>query len=68
MPLGNDFMIVDFYSADLRDTVAIRPAAGCLNIDDNVILLWVEPEVDASNFGLNSCFIKLAQASAGYGG
>src|SRR6202046_4264609 len=61
MPLANDFVITDFYSADLRNTVAVRPAAGCLDIDDNVILLRVEPEVDASNFGSNSCVIKLAQ-------
>src|SRR3984957_11506342 len=61
MPLSNDFVIADFYSADLRNTVAIRPAAGCLDIDDNVVLLRVEPEGDASNFGFNSCVIKLAQ-------
>ena len=61
MPLANDFVIADFYSADLSNTVAVRPAAGCLDIDDNVILLRVEPEVDASNFGSNSCVIKLAQ-------
>ena len=61
MPLANDFVITDFYSADLSNTVAVRPAAGCLDIDDNVILLRIEPEVDASNFGSNSCVIKLAQ-------
>jgi hypothetical protein len=27
MPLGNDFVITDFYSADLGYTVAVRPAA-----------------------------------------
>src|ERR1700691_2310294 len=61
MPLATDFVIADFYSADLRNTVAVRPAAGCLDIDDHVILLRVEPEVDAGNFGSNSCVIKLAQ-------
>src|SRR5271170_3093912 len=62
VPFANDFMITDFYGADLSNTVAIRPAAGCLDIDDNVILLRIELEVDAGNFGFNSCVIKLAQA------
>jgi hypothetical protein len=57
MPLGNDFVIADFYSADLSNTVAVRPAAGCLDINDNVILPWVEPEVDAGDFGFDSCVI-----------
>src|ERR1700722_7321718 len=61
MPLANDFVIADFYSTDLRNSVAVRPAPGCLDINDNVILLRVEPEVDAGNFGFNSCVIKLAQ-------
>src|ERR1700684_2789841 len=54
MPLGNDFVITDIYGADLSNAIAVRPAAGCLDIDDNVILLRVEPRVDASNFGSNS--------------
>src|SRR3984885_11178882 len=61
MPLGNDFVITEFYGADLSNTVAVRPAAGSLDIDDNVILLRVGPEVDASNFGSDCCVIKLAQ-------
>src|SRR3984957_20130378 len=61
MPLANDFVITDFYSADLSNTVAVRPVAGRLDIDDNVILLRVEPEVDASNFGSDFCVIELAQ-------
>src|SRR5271170_4619244 len=61
MPLGNDFVITNFYSADLGNTVAVRPAAGCLDIDDDVILLRVEPEVDASNLGSNTRITKLAQ-------
>src|SRR5271155_656041 len=61
MPFANDFVITNFYSADFRNTVAVRPAAGSLDIDDNVILLRVEPEVDAGNFGSNPCIIKLAQ-------
>src|SRR5271170_918387 len=61
MPLGNDFVITDFYSADLGNTVAVRPAARCLDIDDNIILLWIEPEDDAGNFGSDTCVTKLAQ-------
>src|SRR5271154_3272290 len=61
MPLGNDFVITEFYGADLGNTIAVRPTAGCLDIDDHVILLRVEPEVDAGNFSSNSYIIKLAQ-------
>ena len=61
MPLGNDFVITDFYSANLGNAVTRRPAAGCLDIDDNIILLWIEPEVDAGNFGSDTCVTKLTQ-------
>src|ERR1700721_986787 len=54
MPFRNDFVIANFYGADLCNTVTVRPAAGRLDIDDNVILLWVETEVDAGNLGFDS--------------
>ena len=69
MPLGNDFVIANFYGADLCNTVTVRPAAGRLDIDDNVILLWVETEVDAGNLGFDFLSYSAgATASAGYGG
>jgi hypothetical protein len=56
-------VIADFYSADLGNPVTVRPAAGCLDINDNIILLPVESEVDAGNLGSDSCVIKLAVES-----
>jgi hypothetical protein len=53
MPLGNDLVIADLNSADLRNTVTVRPAACRFDIDDNIILLRIEPEIDAGDLSVD---------------
>jgi hypothetical protein len=62
LPLREDLVIAKFNSANLGDTVSVRPAAGCFDVDDNIILLRIEPEIDAGDLGLYTGVTKLAQA------
>jgi hypothetical protein len=62
MPLRDDLVIAKFNSANLGDTVSVRPAAGCFDVDDNIILLRIEPEIDAGDLGFYTGVTKLAQA------
>src|SRR5580698_7438741 len=62
MPLRDDFVIAKFNSANLGDTGSVRPAAGGFDVDDNIILLRIEPEIDAGDLGFYAGVTKLLQA------
>src|SRR5450432_1053153 len=57
MPLVDDFMVADFYRADLRDTVAVRPAAGGLDVDHDIVLLGTSQTLTSTSrpLGGNAC-------------
>jgi hypothetical protein len=55
-------MIAAFHRADLSDAVAVRPTAGGLDVDNDIVLPWIETEIDSGNVSLDAGIAKLAQA------
>src|SRR5258708_34693602 len=63
MPLVDDLVVADLDHADFGYPIAGRPTARRLDVDHDVVLLRIEPEIDPADLRADADASKLPQPS-----